>query len=116
MASLKKVHSLKKTPFLQSSARFEINNVYKSRSAPGPGQYRLNGFAEDNLRRAIIESRRKPAFGQSGERKFNISKKDYTPGPAQYKINENAFKPKKESKSSNFASTTKIRENFEEVR
>jgi hypothetical protein len=107
--SLQKVHGLKKTPFSQSSVRFEIDNVYKVRSAPGPGQYRLNGFAEDNLRKAIIESRRKPAFGQTEARKFNLAKKDEynTPGPAPYLIKEKPFKPKKENFSSNFASSTK---------
>lgn len=100
---------------MQSSARFETMNTYKSRSAPGPGQYRINGFAEDNLRRAIIESRRKPAFGQSSERKFNLSKKEPTPGPAQYKVNENPYKAKKEAKSANFASNTKQRDTLVEV-
>jgi hypothetical protein len=109
-ASMQKVSSLKKTPFLQSSARFESLNSYKSQSAPGPGQYRINGFAEESLRKAIIESRRKPAFGQSGERKFSLSKKEYTPGPAQYRIPDRPFKPKKENKSSNFASNTKQRD------
>ena len=32
---------LKKTPFLQSSARFETENLYKSRSAPGYLAYSL---------------------------------------------------------------------------
>lgn len=103
--SLQKIHGLKKTPFSQSSVRFEGS----SRSAPGPGQYRINGFAEENLRRAIIESRRKPAFGHSEERKYNLTKKDESaiPGPAQYTIKEKPFKPKRENASSNFASNVK---------
>jgi hypothetical protein len=115
--SLNKIHGLKKTPFSQSSVRFEFNNVFKSKSAPGPGQYRLNGFAEENLRKAIIDSNRKPAFGQSAERKFSLAKKDdyALPGPAQYKLTEKPYKSKKENFSSNFASTTKQREILFEV-
>ena len=107
MSTLQKVHGLKKTPFSQSSTRFD--GPIQTRSAPGPGQYRINGFAEENLRRAIIESRRKPAFGQSEERKYNLTKKDEfsIPGPAQYTIKEKPFKPKRENASSNFASAVK---------
>lgn len=83
--------------------------MMKAKSAPGPGEYKIAGFAEDNLRRAIVESRRKPAFGQSAPRKFNLAKKDEyaTPGPAQYQIKEKPFKPKHDNFSSNFASTSK---------
>lgn len=113
LTSLQKVHSLKKTPFLQSAARFEPLNSYKSRSAPGPGQYRIGGFAEESLRRAIIESRRRPGFGQSSTRAFSMSKKDYTPGPAQYNVDERPMyrvKTTKETKTSSFASSVKQRE------
>ncbi len=111
---LNRLHGLKKTPFSQSSIRFSLNY---SRSAPGPGQYRICGFAEDNLKKAIIDSNRKPAFGQSSERKFSIAKKDGSsfPGPANYKIVEKPFKPKNENFSSNFASTTKQRDVIYEV-
>lgn len=111
-ASMQKVNSLKKTPFMQSSVRFESLNSYKSKSAPGPGQYRLAGFAEECLRKAIIESRRRPAFGQTAERSFSlVAKKDMTPGPAQYKPDEKPqFRVKKENKTSSFASGIKQRE------
>ena len=118
MNSLAKVHGLKKTPFSQSAARFESDTMFKSHSAPGPGQYRIRGFAEDNLRQAIIDAQRKPAFGQSSIRKFNLNKKDEygIPGPAQYQIKEKPFRPTKEGPSSNFASATKIHEIQIEVR
>ena len=69
----------------------------------------MPGFAEENLRRAIIDSRRKPAFGQTEKRKFNLTKKDEyaVPGPAAYSLVEKPFRPKKENPSSNFASNTK---------
>lgn len=109
LTSLQRLHGIKQTPFSQSSIRFEAT---QSRSAPGPGQYRINGFAEDNLRRAIIESRRKPAFGQSEERKYNLTKKDESqiPGPAQYTLKEKPFRPKRENGSSNFVSQVKKHE------
>jgi hypothetical protein len=44
---------------MQSSARFEGGNSYKAASQPGPGQYKILGFAEESLRRAIIEVRLK---------------------------------------------------------
>jgi hypothetical protein len=114
--SINKVHSIKNTPFLQSSTRFD-GQTFKSRSAPGPGQYKLIGFAEDNLRKAIIESRRKPAFGQSAPRNFSLAKKeDYQlPGPAQYQPKEKPFKSKHDNFSSNFASTSKRDTNIEET-
>jgi hypothetical protein len=102
---------------LQSSVRFDSDNVYKAKSAPGPGQYRINGFTEHILRKAIIDSRRKPGFGQSAPRKFSLAKKEeyYKPGPAQYQIVEKPFKPKRENMSANFASNTKHREIIIEV-
>lgn len=98
---------------MQSSARFESLNSYKSRSAPGPGQYRLAGFAEECLRKAIVESRRRPGFGQTAERSFSlVSKKEITPGPAQYKVDEKpVYRVKKETnKTSSFASAIKQHE------
>lgn len=99
---------------MQSSARFDSFNSYKSRSAPGPGQYRIAGFAEESLRKAIIESRRRPAFGQTAERSFSlVSKKEMTPGPAQYKVDldkQHQFRVKKDNKTSSFASSMKQRE------
>jgi hypothetical protein len=38
LGTLNKLAGLKKTPFMQSSARFQVDELYKARSAPGPGQ------------------------------------------------------------------------------
>ena len=118
MTTLAKLHGLKKTPFSQSAARFESDAMFKSHSAPGPGQYRIRSFAEENLRKSIIDAQRKPAFGQSSIRKFDLTKKDEygIPGPAQYQIKEKPFKPTKDTMSSNFASGTKVHEIQVEVR
>jgi hypothetical protein len=103
------------TPFMQSSARFESSNAYKQASQPGPGHYKIVGFAEESLRRAIVDVRKKPAFGQSASRSLSLAKKDsyYSPGPAQY--DREPLKTKKEAKSSTFASTTKQHETKIEV-
>ena len=119
--SLSKLHGIKKTPFSVGSTRFDaLDSVYanqaKTRSAPGPGQYRINGFAEDTMKRALIESRRRPAFGQSSVRKLDLNTKDdaLAPGPALYKPldQQSAYKSKKENHSSTFASTTKQRHSY----
>lgn len=109
---LNKLAGLKKTPFLQSSTRFDLDDLYKARSAPGPGQYRFNGFSEEIMKKALIEANRKPAFGQSAMRKFNLTKKEEfnTPGPAQYQIREKTYKPRRENATANFASGTKVHE------
>lgn len=110
--TINKLSGLKKTPFLQSSTRFEGDEFSKARSAPGPGQYRLNGFSEEIMKKALIEANRKPAFGQSAQRKFNLTKKEEfnAPGPAQYQIREKTYKPRKENATANFASNTKHHE------
>ena len=111
--TLNKIHGLKNTPFQTSASRFD--QTMKVRSAPGPGEYRIPGFAEQNLRKSIIEAQRKPAFGHSAPRKFNLTKKDEyaTPGPAQYQIKEKTFKPRHDFLSSNFASMSKREQDVE---
>ncbi len=105
---------MKNTPFAQSTVRFDSS--CQPRSAPGPGQYKLSGFADENLRKILINGSSKPAFGQSSIRRLNQTKHDeyLTPGPAQYHIKQTSFRLKKENPSSNFASTSK-REVYVEV-
>jgi len=73
--------SFKRIPFNQTTARF-ISYNYKSRSEPGPGQYRINGFTDENLRRAILQEGKKPPFNVASVRQLNMTRKDefYTPG------------------------------------
>jgi hypothetical protein len=110
---LNKIHGLKNTPFQTSTVRFDYS--MKAKSAPGPGEYKIPGFAEQSLRKSIIEAQRKPAFGHSAARKFNLTKKDEyaTPGPAQYQIKEKTFKTRHDHLSSNFASTSKREPEYE---
>ena len=68
---------------------------YKARTEPGPGQYRIPGFTDESLRRALIEDGKKPPFNVATTRRFNITRKDefYTPGKLLFlsAINMNAF-------------------------
>lgn len=79
--SLTKPTSLKRIPFNQSAARF-IPFDYKTSSAPGPGQYRIAGFTDENLRRAVVEGGKKPPFNVTSTRQLQILRKDdfNTPG------------------------------------
>ncbi|CAF1227660.1 unnamed protein product, partial [Didymodactylos carnosus] len=105
-STLSKPTSLKRNPFNQTSVRFDKD--YKSRSAPGPGQYRIAGFADENLRKAVVEGGKKPPFNVASMRRFNLTKNDEfsTPGPAHYEIKTKPFKSKIEHPTANFASST----------
>ncbi|CAF3141392.1 unnamed protein product [Rotaria socialis] len=105
--SQSKPTSLKRNPFNQTSARF-VNLDYKVRSAPGPGQYRIPGFADENLRRAVVEGGKKPPFNIASVRRLNMARKDEynTPGPSSYDIKVKPFKAKLDHPTSNFVSST----------
>ena len=102
-----KPSSLKRNPFNQTSARF-VTHDYKVRSAPGPGQYRIPGFADENLRKAVVEGGKKPPFNIASVRRLNIARKDEfnTPGPSSYDVITKPFKPKLEHPTANFISST----------
>ncbi|CAF0787247.1 unnamed protein product [Rotaria sordida] len=106
-AILTKPTSFKRTPFNQTAARF-ISFDYKSASVPGPGQYRIPGFADENLRRAVVEGGKKPPFNVTSMRKLPITRKDdyNTPGPSTYDIKSQPFKSKTEHPSANFISSS----------
>jgi len=74
--------SLKRNPFNQTSARF-VSVDYKIRSAPGPGQYRIPGFADENLRKAVVESGKKPPFNIASVRGLNMTRKDEYNSPGK---------------------------------
>lgn len=102
-----KPSSLKRTPFNQTSARF-VSVDYKARSAPGPGQYRIPGFADENLRKAVVEGGKKPPFNIASIRRLNMAKKDEfnMPGPSSYDVKTKPFQSKVEHPSANFVSST----------
>ncbi|CAF0962416.1 unnamed protein product [Adineta ricciae] len=105
--SQSKPSSLKRNPFNQTSARF-VSIDYKARSAPGPGQYRIPGFADENLRKAVVENGKKPPFNVASVRGLNMARKDEynAPGPSSYDIKTTPFKSKIEHPTANFSSTT----------
>ena len=113
--SQSKPTSLKRNPFNQTSARF-IGTDYKVRSAPGPGQYRIPGFADENLRKAVVEGGKKPPFNIASVRRLNMTRKDEfnTPGPSSYEVKSKPFKSRTGQPSANFVSST-IREVVVEV-
>ncbi len=106
-SSQSKPTSLKRNPFNQTSARF-VALDYKVRSAPGPGQYRIPGFADENLRKAVVEGGKKPPFNVASVRRLNMARKDEfnAPGPSSYDVKSKPFKPKSEHPTANFASST----------
>ena len=83
--SQSKPSSLKRNPFNQTSARF-VSIDYKARSAPGPGQYRIPGFADENLRRAVVENGKKPPFNVASVRGLNMARKDEYNAPGKPSI------------------------------
>jgi hypothetical protein len=99
--------SLKRNPFNQTSARF-VTVDYKIRSAPGPAQYRIPGFADENLRKAVVEGGKKPPFNIASVRRLNMTRKDEfnTPGPSSYDIKIKPFRPKSGHPTANFVSNT----------
>lgn len=102
-----KPSSLKRNPFNQTSARF-VTVDYKVRSAPGPGQYRIPGFADENLRKAVVEGGKKPPFNVASVRRLNMARKDEfnTPGPSSYDVKTQPYKAKLEHPTANFVSNT----------
>ncbi len=113
----------KQIPFNQTTPRFVSLN--KSRSMPGPSQYRITAFTDDNLRRATIENGKKPPFNVASIRRFNILRKDeyntpgkicfskkinmhllQTTGPSSYDVKIEPLKPMIDHPSANFASKT----------
>ncbi|CAF1351377.1 unnamed protein product [Adineta ricciae] len=99
--------TIKQVPFNQTTSRFVSPN-YRTRSLPGPAQYRIAGFADENLRQAVKKNGKKPPFNVASVRRFNMAPKDETerPGPTTYDVKTEPFKPTGEHPTANFASNT----------
>lgn len=104
--SLKRVTGMKRSPFGQTSVRF--NPVKETKFAPGPGSYNITGMGSDSMRKAYIESTRRGVFGTTSVRTNNITQKDASelPGPNHYQIKEKPFQTRYAHLSSTFASVT----------
>ncbi|TRY71426.1 hypothetical protein DNTS_011667, partial [Danionella cerebrum] len=100
LENLKKGKELKRNPFGQTAVRFLSPDP--SKATPGPGAYNVfnYGLAQESLKKASQESKRKGAFGSLVPRRpFVPSKEELgTPGPARYtveKANEASYKKQK---------------------
>ncbi|KAK3090851.1 hypothetical protein FSP39_015224 [Pinctada imbricata] len=104
--SLKRITGLKRSPFGQTSVRFNPEPHVKK--TPGPGAYNIAGMGSDSMRRAYIESTRKGVFGTTSVRIKPITRKDdqEQPGPAHYQVKEKPFRNRYPNLSSTFASVT----------
>ncbi|XP_048761282.2 sperm-tail PG-rich repeat-containing protein 2-like [Ostrea edulis] len=103
---LKRTTGLKRSPFGQTSVRFNPEPHVKK--TPGPGAYNLAGMGSDSMRKAYIESTRKGVFGTTSVRVKSITKKDETevPGPAHYQVKEKPFQNRYQNLTSTFSSVT----------
>ncbi|CAL1526354.1 unnamed protein product [Lymnaea stagnalis] len=106
LTALKRVSGMKRSPFSQTSVRFDDDN--KKKRTPGPGAYNIPGLGAESMRKAYLEATRKGVFGTTSTRIEPIGNKDEldVPGPAHYQVKERPFKPKYPTLGSNFASVT----------
>ncbi|XP_046567757.1 sperm-tail PG-rich repeat-containing protein 2-like [Haliotis rubra] len=104
--SLKRVTGLKRSPFGQTSVRFNTEGPVKK--TPGPGAYNIGGMGAESMRKAYLESTRRGVFGTTSTRVQAIAKKDEVekPGPAHYQMKEKPFQSRYQQLSSNLASVT----------
>ncbi|XP_031552737.1 sperm-tail PG-rich repeat-containing protein 2-like [Actinia tenebrosa] len=81
---LKRTTGLKRSPFGQTSVRFQGERQY--RRTPGPGTYNIPGLSSDVMKKAHLESSRKGAFGSTADRIALTTRRheDQLPGPAHY--------------------------------
>lgn len=103
---MKRTTGLKRSPFGQTSVRFNPEPHVKK--TPGPGAYNLTGMGSDSMRKAYIESTRKGVFGTTSVRVKPITKKEdvEVPGPAHYQIKEKPFQNRYQNMTSQFSSVT----------
>ncbi|XP_041363261.1 sperm-tail PG-rich repeat-containing protein 2-like [Gigantopelta aegis] len=106
LESLNRVTGLKKSPFGQTSVRFQQQSTLKKQ--PGPGSYNISGLGAESMRKAYLESTRRGVFGTTSSRIQGLTKKDEAdkPGPAHYQIKEKLHPSCHDGLTSNFASVT----------
>ncbi|CAH1795521.1 unnamed protein product [Owenia fusiformis] len=104
LEGLKRITGLKRSPFGQTSTRFDGEHHVKK--TPGPGTYNAPGMGSESMRRAYIESTRRGVFGTTAIRINPITKKEENdlPGPSHYQPKEKPFKSRYEQLNANFAS------------
>lgn len=87
---LKRTTGLKRSPFGQTSVRFQ--GEHRVKGTPGPGTYSIPDINTNLIRKAHVESSRKGAFGSTSSRIAPITRRqeEYLPGPAHYITAEKA--------------------------
>ncbi|KAJ7327119.1 hypothetical protein JRQ81_016878 [Phrynocephalus forsythii] len=109
LESLKKASKPKNIPFGNTSVRFTRD--YRLQKTPGPAFYNILNYsiATESLKKAVLEKRKKGAFGSSAPRLLYLVKREAftTPGPADYQVKETPEEPHKKKKQlSVFVSAT----------
>ncbi|KAL2091742.1 hypothetical protein ACEWY4_011540 [Coilia grayii] len=106
---LQKTSGLKKSGFGLTAMRFVSEK--RKPSTPGPGAYNIfdYGLAQESVKKAILESTRKGAFGSSARRSpIFVNKADmYVPGPAEYQVEKKSEELYKRQQMAVFKSETK---------
>ncbi|KAK6187746.1 hypothetical protein SNE40_005703 [Patella caerulea] len=106
LESLRRVTGLKRSPFSQTSVRF--NNEHHIRKIPGPGSYNIAGMGSESMRKAYLQSTRRGVFGTTSARIQVLNKKEETeiPGPAHYQVKDKPYTTRLQQMTSNFSSLT----------
>nr|XP_002131399.1 sperm-tail PG-rich repeat-containing protein 2 isoform X1 [Ciona intestinalis] len=108
LEALKKITGMKRSPFGQTSVRFQPN-MSKAKFIPGPGHYNIFniGMAQESLKKAYLESTRHGPFGTTSARIMPIIQKHEValPGPSHYQPKRSEERYKKQV-TSTFASLT----------
>lgn len=102
---LKRTTGLKRSPFGQTSVRFQGEHHVKR--TPGPGAYSVPDMTSELIRKAHVQSTRKGAFGSTSSRIAPMVRRqeEQMPGPAHY-LTADKSKSKEVPPSSTFVSAT----------
>eukprot|EP00112_Aurelia_sp_Birch-Aquarium-sp1_P015345 Seg3394.2 transcript_id=Seg3394.2/GoldUCD/mRNA.D3Y31 product="Sperm-tail PG-rich repeat-containing protein 2" protein_id=Seg3394.2/GoldUCD/D3Y31 len=106
LESLNRMTGLKRSPFGQTSLRFEKQHHVKK--TPGPGTYNHMDIARESQRKAYLTSTRKGGFGSRSTRSLQLNKRDdaHIPGPSHYLVEDKVTVKKPTQTSSVFVSMT----------
>ncbi|XP_020658572.3 sperm-tail PG-rich repeat-containing protein 2 isoform X1 [Pogona vitticeps] len=109
LESLKKASKAKSIPFGNTSVRFTQD--YRLQKTPGPAFCNILNYSieAECLKKAVLEKRKKGAFGSSAPRLLYLVKREAftTPGPADYQVKETTEEVHKKKKQlSVFVSAT----------
>ncbi|XP_044285156.1 sperm-tail PG-rich repeat-containing protein 2 [Varanus komodoensis] len=100
LESLKKASKTRHVPFGHTSVRFRQD--YRMHKTPDPAFYNILNYsiAAQSLKKAVLEKKKKGAFGSTVPRLLYLVKREAftTPGPADYQVKETTEEPRKKKK------------------